>query len=317
MPYVDHLYDEMDDEESYKRKNTGGVTNPFPEKLMDLMSSVDPAVIGWLPHGRGFKIRDQKTFVDRVMPNHFKHTKITSFQRQLNLYGFKRLTRGPDSGAYYHEFFLRDRPKLCMRMRRQKIKGTGHKPHHEVALEPDFYNMEPVGPLTADQERIIEQTRSMKKSGGGGRGGGEAAQSAPPASRLSASAVLPRFARTASAMIKRVSSLGSEGWSEEDLGPEVAAGSNEFMDEDPEEMAVDFDDIFKTDSIGGRNSSMTGDDATMAAMAAAAHEVQGMVTFNSSGRSCRSVLNEDEVSEDLQTSDREMGWWSGNNGKQG
>ena len=26
MPYVDHLYDEMDDEESYKRKNTGGVS---------------------------------------------------------------------------------------------------------------------------------------------------------------------------------------------------------------------------------------------------------------------------------------------------
>jgi hypothetical protein len=27
MPYVDHLYDEMDGEESYKRKNTGGVSS--------------------------------------------------------------------------------------------------------------------------------------------------------------------------------------------------------------------------------------------------------------------------------------------------
>jgi hypothetical protein len=66
---------------------------------------------------------------------------LTSFQRQLNLYGFRRLTQGPDAGAYYHELFLRVRPGLCQRMTRQKVKGTGHKQPADVKTEPNFYEM--------------------------------------------------------------------------------------------------------------------------------------------------------------------------------
>jgi len=149
--------DYSSDEDS-RRKNTGGVVHPFPSKLLSLLTVADPAIIGWLPHGRAFKIKSVRQFTDTTMPDHFKHTKITSFQRQLNLYGFKRLTRGPDTGGYYHEFFLRDREKLCGRMRRQKIKGTGHKPHHEVELEPNFYNMEPVQPVTHEQLQVSGAT---------------------------------------------------------------------------------------------------------------------------------------------------------------
>jgi HSF-type DNA-binding len=74
----------------------------------------------------------------------FKQTKLTSFQRQLNLYGFRRLTQGVDAGAYYHEMFLRVRPGLCLRMTRQKVKGTGHKQPADVRTEPNFYHMNPL-----------------------------------------------------------------------------------------------------------------------------------------------------------------------------
>ena len=57
----------------------------------------------------------------------FRQTKLTSFQRQLNLYGFSRLTRGRDSGGYYHELFLRGKTYLTRSMSRTKIKGKDKK----------------------------------------------------------------------------------------------------------------------------------------------------------------------------------------------
>jgi len=59
----------------------------------------------------------------------------------LNLYGFCRLTRGADSGGYYHELFLRGKPFLCKRMIRTKVKGTKFKAASSPDQEPDFYTM--------------------------------------------------------------------------------------------------------------------------------------------------------------------------------
>lgn len=96
------------------------------------------------PHGRAFAVRKPKEFVESVMPIHFRQTKLTSFQRQLNLYGFSRITKGKDAGSYYHELFLKGKPFLCKGMVRTKIKGTGHKPANSPETEPDFYSMDSV-----------------------------------------------------------------------------------------------------------------------------------------------------------------------------
>ena len=66
---------------------------------------------------------------------------MSSFQRQLNLYGFNRITRGPDATGYYHEYFLRDREYLAKRILRKRIKGTKIKGATNPDLEPDFYAM--------------------------------------------------------------------------------------------------------------------------------------------------------------------------------
>ena len=141
-PHVYHDYSAVPDTVGYTRKKTGGVSTPFPEKLMDMLSSeslTNSSIVSWLPHGRAFIVRKPKEFSERIMHKYFRQTKITSFQRQLNLYGFRRLTQGPDAGAYYHEMFLRGRMQLAARMTRQKVKGIGHKQPSHRESEPNLY----------------------------------------------------------------------------------------------------------------------------------------------------------------------------------
>lgn len=137
-----------------KVKKRGGVAIPFPMKLHDLLENAGKNglsdIISWCPHGRCFVVHNSREFVQSVMPKWFRQTKLTSFQRQLNLYGFCRLTRGRDSGAYYHELFLRGRPFLCRGMLRTKVKGTGYKASSSPSSEPDFYSMPPVYPTTTE-----------------------------------------------------------------------------------------------------------------------------------------------------------------------
>jgi len=42
-----------------------------------------------------------------VLPKYFRHSKITSLQRQLNLYGFVHITKGSLAGSYEHPEFAR------------------------------------------------------------------------------------------------------------------------------------------------------------------------------------------------------------------
>jgi hypothetical protein len=79
----------------------------FPGKLHQILS--DPRwgdIIAWLPHGRSWRVLQPKNFEQNVIPLYFRHGRYSSFARQVNGWGFHRITHGSDYNSYYHEVRL-------------------------------------------------------------------------------------------------------------------------------------------------------------------------------------------------------------------
>lgn len=151
-PYVD-VSDIQDNStaDPAQRKARGGVQTPFPEKLYAMLKEMEAQgktdIVSFYSHGRAFGVHDPDRFVEDIMPKYFKMGKWNSFARQLNLYGFVRITTGPDAGGYYHELFLKGRPNLCQHMRRVGVpQGMDRRKNKtkSQASDPDFYAMKPV-----------------------------------------------------------------------------------------------------------------------------------------------------------------------------
>lgn len=148
--YHDHSHDSRADYQE-EHPARGGVTTPFPIKLHEMLEAVTAHgiedIVSWQAHGRCFLVHKPKEFVE-LLPYYFKLSKLASFQRQLNLYGFQRLTRGRDRGAYYHELFLRNKTFLAHSIQRIKVKGTGVRARSNPDQEPDFWSMPWIGTET-------------------------------------------------------------------------------------------------------------------------------------------------------------------------
>ena len=96
----------------------------FPQRLMELLDDEgNDDIIGWLPHGRGFLIYQKRRFASELMGKYFKQSKFTSFTRKLNRWGFTRISRGPETGAYYHPYFRKGNARLCLQMTCQTLKS--------------------------------------------------------------------------------------------------------------------------------------------------------------------------------------------------
>jgi len=132
MSSEDKIGDTMSESKSRITDTNDDIPMTFPQRLMDLLSNEEHVdIITWLPHGKAFIIYKKKKFAAEVLPKYFKQSKFTSFTRKLNRWGFTRVTRGPETGAYYHKFFQRDEPRLCMQMSCQNVRLQ----NEQLALE--------------------------------------------------------------------------------------------------------------------------------------------------------------------------------------
>lgn len=175
---------------------------------MDILSNDEHSdVISWLPHGNGFLIHKKKAFANDILPIHFKASKFTSFTRKLNRWGFSRAPRGPETGAYFHKLFCRDKPELSLQMTSNSGNKYQSAPQGQQLLpavpmmmgqpgQMPFYMPSPqMAMLTPQQQQALWQQQMQlyqfqqmqmmhyQQAGGGGGavgGGGGVGRGGPP-----------------------------------------------------------------------------------------------------------------------------------------
>jgi len=145
--------------------------NRFIAKLYRIINSDEPTV-RWVPGGQKFLILDPKKFSQTVLPKYFKHSKFTSFVRQLNFYGFHKkriitsdLVNNENADAtnavladlgnavcFQHEFFQENQPKLLLRIQRTTKQSSAQAAAESLSLTKQ-----------KELEDLREQMREMKK----------------------------------------------------------------------------------------------------------------------------------------------------------
>ncbi|KAJ9173564.1 hypothetical protein P3X46_016686 [Hevea brasiliensis] len=115
--------------ESHATGGAGGdsqrsLPTPFLTKTYQLVD--DPSVddlISWNEDGSTFIVWRPAEFARDLLPKYFKHNNFSSFVRQLNTYGFRKVV--PDRWEFANDCFKKGEKGLLRDIQRRKISPTG------------------------------------------------------------------------------------------------------------------------------------------------------------------------------------------------
>ncbi|KAF0682879.1 Aste57867_25014 [Aphanomyces stellatus] len=119
-----------------KRKRMTGIPK-FLRSLYRMLESEDPSVIGWSHDGTAIQILSERRLESEILRKYFNHEKASSFQRQLNNFGFRKWTKTQSHVCTFsHPCFLRQHPELLVQVLRKSPRSMGKldDQHHAADL---------------------------------------------------------------------------------------------------------------------------------------------------------------------------------------
>lgn len=134
-----------------KSTENGYSVPPFLLKCYEMVD--DPstdAVISWGPTGDSFVVLNETEFTSELLPKYFKHSNFSSFQRQLNIYGFRKTDT--DRWEFANDGFIKDQKHMLKYIIRRKPS--------QVAVQ-----QKPLAMETNTKRKDVETQKQEDKNG--------------------------------------------------------------------------------------------------------------------------------------------------------
>ncbi|KAK4795257.1 hypothetical protein SAY86_013251 [Trapa natans] len=92
---------------------------PFLSKTYEMVDdSTSDSIVSWSETNKSFVVWNPLEFARVLLPMYFKHNNFSSFIRQLNTYGFRKID--PEKWEFANDDFIRGQPNLLRNIHRRK-----------------------------------------------------------------------------------------------------------------------------------------------------------------------------------------------------
>ncbi|KAJ1429989.1 Winged helix-like DNA-binding domain superfamily [Sesbania bispinosa] len=137
--------------------------SPPPFLLKTYMLVEDPAtddVISWNVEGTAFVVWQPAEFARDLLPTLFKHSNFSSFVRQLNTYGFRKVAT--NRWEFCNERFRKGEREVLSEIRRRKAWSSKQQKQQQVDSDEDQRSSS----TSSSSGNLVDENKRLKKENG-------------------------------------------------------------------------------------------------------------------------------------------------------